>query len=367
MKTIHNHSHHVLVEDLWSERFVKKFGLIKSELLVILIGWLPLAILAPLWGDPFLDIGTHVRFLISVPLFIVTYPGLIRKLNWALNHIQKAKLVNEEDLGKLDQLIETQDRLTNSIKIKLVILVLSYLAMILVFVFFKETRLDWRAFNRPAGWWYHFVSQPLLYYVFISFILRICQWWQLLFKLSRLKLKIQAANGDRTGGLGFLSTVLNAFIFPAFAFSTTLAAGAATLIIQKKLTLVGLQTTFISYCAFIVVSLVAPLFFFFPVLLSAREKFIHKYGVLVEAQLKDFDKIWLKGKRNRDDKLGVADFSAVTDFGSEVGRVHDMKLYPLKIVDMLLLSLFVALPFLPVYSLEMPWKDIFKRLFDIIR
>lgn len=367
MKAIHNHAHHVLIEDFWSEKFVKRFGIIKSELLVVLIGWLPLALLALLAGDSFLDIGTHVRFLISVPLFIVTYPILIRKLNWALIHIQKAKLVDVEDLDELDDLIETQDRLTNSLKIKITILVLAYLTVLSVFVFFEETRLDWRELNRPAGWWYHLISQPLLYYVFISFILRVCQWWQLLFKLSRLNLKIQPANGDRTGGLGFLSTVLNAFIFPAFAFSSTIAAGAATLIIQEKLTLVGLQTTFISYCTFIVISLVAPLFFFFPVLLKAREKYIHKYGILVEAQLNDFDKKWLSRSETKNEKLEVGDFSAVTDYGSEVGRVHDMKLYPLKLVDMLLLAVFVSLPFLPVYSLKMPWKEIFKRLFDIVR
>lgn len=363
MKTVH---HHVSVEDSWNERFVKKFGVIKGEILVVLIGWLPLAVFSLLWGDEFLDIGTHVRFLITVPLFIVTYPILIRKLNWALTHIQRAKLVKEEDLHKLDQLIESQDRLTNSMKIRMLILILSFLTVFLVYYFFEETRLDWRSLDRPAGWWYHFISQPLLYYVFISFILRVLEWWQMLFKFSRFKLKIQAANGDRVGGLGFLSTVLNAFIFPAFAFSATIAAGAATLIIQGKLTLAGLQTTFISYCVFIITALIAPLFFFFPKLIKAREKCIHKYGVLVSAQLKDFDKKWLRENELISDKLNVSDFSAVTDYGSEVGRVHDMKLHPLKLVDLLLLAIFVALPFLPVYSLEMPWKDIFKKLLEVI-
>jgi hypothetical protein len=358
--------HHIRIEDSWMQRFVEKFGLIKSELLVILVGWIPMAIFAYAWGDEFLDIGTHIKFLISVPLFVITYPVLLKKLNWTLNHIQKTKIVCETDLDKLDELIYTQDRITNSLKIKFTILFLAFLTEISVYFFIKTTHLSWRSLDRPAGWWFHFISQPLFYYVFYSFILRGAQWWQFLFKLSRLDLRIQAANGDQAGGLAFLSTVLNAFIFPAFAFSTTVASGAATLIIERKMTLAGLQTTFISYCSFIVIALITPLFFFVPVLLKAREKCIHKYGVLVSSQLSDFDKKWLNKKEKPEDKLEVPDFSAVTDYGSEVNRVHSMKLHPLKLVDMLLLSLFVALPFLPVYSLEMPWKEIFKRLFDVV-
>jgi hypothetical protein len=197
--------------------------------------------------------------------------------------------------------------------------------------------------------------------------MRLLLWWGLVFKISRLKLNIVAAHGDGVGGIGFLSTTLNTQLVPLFALSSSAAAGAANLIIYGGFEFSQLQISFVGFAVVLLIIFVGPLLVFIPVLLHAREKAIHEYGVLATVQLNEFQHKWLLSKSGRGEELSAPDFSAVTDFGSEVSRVHNIKLVPIKISDLAATIVVISIPFLPVAALKVPWKVLLERILGIIR
>jgi hypothetical protein len=137
--------------------------------------------------------------------------------------------------------------------------------------------------------------------------------------------------------------------------------------VHNFITLDGLKVLASAYAAIIVGLLVFPLFLFVPPLLRARANAIDLYGMLAGKQLSDFYQAWLERSPARDDSLDVGDFSAMTDYGSEIGRVHSMRLIPVKPRDVVILLVAIAVPFFFVFSLKVSWKVLLSGLFSLLR
>jgi hypothetical protein len=203
-------------------------------------------------------------------------------------------------------------------------------------------------------------------YLVIRFLMKTVLWWRFFLKISRMHLILRGAHGDGVGGLGFLSTTLNSLMFPGFAFSSSAAAGAANLLIYGDLTLNGLKIAFASFVGGFAIVLIGPLFLFIPTLMREREESIHKYGILSSVQMGQFEDKWFV-KKEEEDTLDTGDFSAATNYNSEVGRTHNIRFVPIKIIDAASLLVAISIPFAPVFALEMPWQDVLKHMLSILR
>ena len=345
---------------------LKRRGVVRSILWIIAITWLSLMILSLfVRGEMTLDIATHVRFLFGLPCLILSSLFITRKINWMLAHFETASLMEKEEVSKINSIIQKNRRFFNSPWTLGLIIIMSYAIVLLSQTQASLLILDWRSLDTPLGWWFLLVSMPFNYFVIINFILIMMNWWMMMFSIARHPLKLSGANGDGVAGLGFLSTVLDSFFLPAFTLSSMSAAGASNLIRFGPLTFEGLHSIFALYISLVTLVFVGPLLFFLRPLLKIREASIHAYGVLTSHQLADFHKRWLQESPPQD-KLTVGDFSAVTDNGSEISRVHEMKLIPIKLRDLAALFICMALPFIPVFSLEMPWSELFQLVFGLL-
>lgn len=56
-----------------------------------------------------------------------------------------------------------------------------------------------------AGYWHAFVSIPIFQFILVRWYLRLFIWFQFLWRVSRLNLRLIATHPDRAAGIGFLA------------------------------------------------------------------------------------------------------------------------------------------------------------------
>src|SRR5882757_8671264 len=127
-------------------RWERSLGLAKPRwpraaqrtLIAILIGWVPLAILAAaqhlIFSDEtatsfFSDIAVHARFLVAVPALIFAEAECVPRLIRIVNHFSETGLVAEPDNDRFLSAVFSTHRLFNSTISKVIRLVLIYLVV----------------------------------------------------------------------------------------------------------------------------------------------------------------------------------------------------------------------------------------------
>src|SRR5262249_20968406 len=75
-----------------------------------------------------------------------------------------------------------------------------------------------------AGYWFVFVSVPILRFIMACWDFRSFIWYVFLFRVARLRLELNALHPDRAGGLGFLNLSVDA-ITPVLMAQTVFLAG----------------------------------------------------------------------------------------------------------------------------------------------
>ena len=112
---------------------------------------------------------------------------------------------------------------------------------------------------------------------------------------------------------------------------------------------------------------VVPLSLFYQRELSrARDRDVLSYWVLIEAQLRLFERKWIASDSNKMETLTGADFSQVTGPSSILERAQGMTLLPFRLKDISFLVVVVLIPFIPVAALAIPMDKILHTLLRIV-
>ena len=197
-------------------------ALLGRRLVVVsLIAWLPLLILSAITGAliggpvrvPFLyDIEVHIKYLLSLPLLIAAEMPVHRHLLSLKRMFVERGLISSEDRPRYERIFASATRLCYSGRVELLLLVVVYAIGHPLWI--REIELPiatWYASPSAEGlrltlpgYWYAFVSAPLLQFLFLRWYVRLFVWARLLWQVSRLNLHLIPAHPDRKGGLGFL-------------------------------------------------------------------------------------------------------------------------------------------------------------------
>lgn len=350
---------------------------------IVIITWVPLFLLSIFEGKAFghtpkpffYDLAMTFRFLVSLPLMlqIPKYTGKV--LTILLNQFVIAGVVQGEEATKFNALVEKAEHLKRSRSASTVIWICVYALVTYLFLFYDTMRFEsWRAHDGEytlAGCWLSFISHPIYFFVFFSFLWRSGVWWWLVYNISRLNLNIRPAHGDNTGGIGFMAGSVRAFSFPALTFSISFAAGATNLVIYENVSMDNLKFMITGLGIILTFLFVGPLFFFHVPLINAKKAWALKYNLLSSTQIDDFEGKWLKNVREEkkvtEEGILVADtFSALCDLNSTTERVASMDTVPFHIKDFYLFVLAIVVPFLPVIAMQVSWKVLFKQIMSLL-
>ena len=206
---------------LWVFRWIPQ-KLACQIALAVLIAWLPLLILTAHQGAafgntvqvPFLvDLVQYARFLVALPCAIALGRYINPRLTSVLNSFLKGNIVTDKDFPRFEAAIVRAKALRSSIIAEVVILALVFLYTSLRL--HRESATDISSWHyarhgalisaTAADWWFLWVSMPLLLFGWFLWGWRLGVWAYLLFRISRLDLRVVATHPDRTGGPEFHS------------------------------------------------------------------------------------------------------------------------------------------------------------------
>jgi hypothetical protein len=220
-------------------------GIGRSVALAVLVGWVPLALLAAAQGlaignEPrasfLLDPAAHARWLVAVPLLLIAKRAIPPRMSRIVQELVQTELVPDYERGRFDGIVASARRLLNSRWAEISVLIVAYLhAFVLTGAMTMDAVPTWdipfrggaRALSL-AGWWRILVSLPLYLTLSYGWLWRLLIWARFLWQVARLDLKLMPSHPDRAGGLGFLAQSAPAFSLLASAMTAAVAGKVAT-------------------------------------------------------------------------------------------------------------------------------------------
>jgi hypothetical protein len=359
--------------------------LARQRIVVIaLLAWLPLLLLAALEGQliggsvavPFLmDVEVHIRFLVAIPLMVGAELVVHRRMRLLVKQFLERDLIPEGAMPRFDAAIHSAFRLRNSMLAEVLLIALVYGVGVLI-IWRHYMSLDaptW--FATPgvegsslslAGMWYAYLSLPIFQFLLVRWYYRLFIWIRFLWQVSRIELNLVPTHPDRTGGLGFLSGMVYAFIPLLMAHGALVAGNIANRIFYLGATLPEFKGELILMVFLLLCLVLGPLLVFAPRLAEARRNGLREYGTLAQRYVREFDAKWLRGGAPADEPLvGSGDIQSLADMGNSFEVVRTMHLAPVSREAIIRLAAAVALPVVPLVLTMMPWEELLKKLLGI--
>jgi hypothetical protein len=204
-------------------------------------------------------------------------------------------------------------------------------------------------------------------FILLRWYFRILIWYLFLFRVSRLRLQLEALHPDRAGGLEFLSSSVNAMSPVLIAQSASLAGLIADEIFYGGATLPDFKILIGSVAAFLILVALLPLGFFAPQLAAARRAALREHGAFAARYARAFRQKWWHVSQTRDKELlGSADIQSLADLAGGYAVAHEMRLQPFGGYVVVRLVIMIALPLLPLALTMVPFGVILEQLLTIL-
>ncbi|HET7065518.1 MAG TPA: hypothetical protein VFI49_14695 [Rudaea sp.] len=350
-----------------------------------LLTWLPLLVLSVAqghaWGNsvkvPFLfDVDVHARFLLALPLFVVAEIVVHQRMRPVVAAFLKRGLIPDAARAKFDAAISAAMRMRNSIMAEVLLIVFVYGVGVLV-VWRNNAAIDvatWYSESgggrlQPtwAGWWFGLVSLPVFQFILLRWYFRLVIWARFLWQVSRIDLHLIPTHPDRSGGLGFLSIITQAFA-PLLAGQGVVLAGVmANKIFYAGGKLVDFKMEIVALVAVMIFFVIAPLLVFLPLLARTKRAGLSEYGGLAQRYVREFDQKWLRGGAPADELLvGSADVQSLADMGNSFEVVKGMRLVPFGKDMVVQLAVISLVPVAPLILTMIPLGQLLDRFLQIV-
>jgi hypothetical protein len=357
---------------------------VKSVLIALLICWLPLAIITLIqqnfWTGSFANsfitsFETQSRLLVTVPILLFSDRIVNLKLGRLLAQFVSSGIIRNEDVERFYQIIWNNVNFMKSRWVEPILFLLSYLQVILILFYTTENThmLSWglnedhQSLNL-AGFWSTLISKPFVLYLVYRWLLRIIFWDIILYKISKLNLKLFPPHPDLVGGLGFLPYSIRYFSGVAFAFSAILAGNMADFVLVEGAHVTDFKFIALGTFIFITILFVFPLLFFVNKLNSAREQSIFENNDYANGFFRELHhKVKSKGYNQvTADDLNSTEFSTVSDMSGVFSNVLHMQTLPFTLKDLLPFWISTIIPFIFVIFIEFPVIEVFKAIFSMV-
>ena len=349
---------------------------------LLCVTWLPLLLLTLLSGHavgdrvkvPFLhDPEVHARLLFVLPLLELARVVVAVSLRVQARHLREMGVVPEKEWPRYDAARASALALRESVWAEAVILTISYLLAVVLrlFIGFSEGDSSWERTESaitPAGWWFMLVSLPILYFFLFRWLWIFVAWAQFLFRVSRLDLELTPTHPDRAGGLGFLGWGLVSFATVLMAVSAVVSAGFADQILHRGESLDSLKYHVVAFVAGALIILHGPLLAFSGRLSRCRFTGLLEFGALVWRHDTAFDEKWIKHSPdpNQETILGSSDVQSLADIATCYDHIDRMWLAPFDTKAFAVLVLAALLPMIPLLGTQVPLREIFMKLGELL-
>jgi len=357
--------------------------LARRIVVISLVAWLPLLVLTLLSGHaaggldvPFLlDVVTHVRLLLSVPLLLAAEVIVHRRIKPTVRQFLDRGIVAPEDQPRFESIVASAMRLRNSAFAEVLLLAIAIFGGYWVGKRYVEMDVaTW--FGAPiggqtqlttAGYWYFFVSLTILRFLGFRWFFRLFVWYRFLWQVSRrITLRLNALHPDRAGGLAFLGLSVFAFAPVLLAVTIALAGSLGGRIWHEGATLPQFKLEIVAWLVSLTLLVLTPLFFFVTQLAEARITGLREYGIVASRYVAEFRRKWIEGHAPEGEALvGSGDIQSLADLSNSFEVVREMRLVPFGRATVLRLAILTALPFLPLTLTMIPLEQLIDRALGV--
>jgi len=355
----------------------------RRVLMAVGVAWIPLAVLCAAQAlmsghDELLhsfltDVAVHARFVLAVPLLILSEYIILPRLDLTAQHFLTSKMIDEADQARFDEAVASTRRLSLGVWPSVTMTIIVYAFVITIALTIQQSiQPIW--FYTPnsshrslAGWWHMLISLPLLLGLLLSWVWRVFVWMRFLRQVSHMGLHLVASHPDKAAGLLFVAFSPRMFTPLALAIGIIIAGTFANEVFHLGLNPLEHPATPIATAVVVVIIFLTPPLVFGRILLIAWRRGIFEYGALASRLGTQFENKWLRSGNVVDtESLEKPDFSATTDLYGVTANVYDMR--PVLFDPRAALALAVAtlLPFAPVYLSVIPAKVILTQLLKLV-
>jgi hypothetical protein len=212
-----------------------------------------------------------------------------------------------------------------------------------------------------ARWWYALVALPMFQFLVYRALWRWAIWGQVLWRLSRLRLRPTATHPDLAGGLEFLSWPSIGFGYVLSALSSTQAGVWADQVLHAGVKVTDLKAQAAVFIVASVAMALGPLLVFSPKLWRCKIAGEHDYGSLATDYTRQFEARWI-ARSDRDDVLGSADIQSLADLANGYAVVDKMRLVPFGPKTVVAVAAAALVPLVPVALLGIPLPELLAKL-----
>jgi hypothetical protein len=343
------------------------------------IAWLPLLILSTLSPSAsrlsfFRDIEVHVRFLIALPVLIAAELIVHLRIRPVVRRFVDRHIVVPEELSSFNQAIDKAMMLRNSIVLEIGLLVFVYTVGLWVWQARVHPNtstwycmLPGRWNLTPAGFWYVFVSIPVLQFILLRWYTRLFIWFRFLWHVSKLNLHLVPTHPDRAAGLAFVGKSAYAFGPILFAQGAMLGGAVASRVLYRGENLLSFKLQIAGFVIFFVLVILGPLLTFTPKMAAAKRKGLADYGLIAQRYVDVFERKWILGERSPSEELlGSGDIQSLADLGNSYAMVREMRAVPFGLDDISRLAAATAAPLLPLLLTIFSPEELLLRVVKVV-
>lgn len=350
--------------------------------IITLFGWLPLLLLSvfssPAGGPGRLsflhDIEVHARFLVALPVLIAGELLVHLRIRPVVRRFVERRIVRTQDLPRFESAIESAVRLRNSIAVEFGLLFVVYTFGLWLWnsrvglnisTWYANSGGRWNL--TPAGYWYVFVSIPIVQFILLRWYLRLFIWFRFLWQVSRMDLHLIPTHPDRCAGLSFLGKSSYSFGPILFAQGAMLAGLVASRVLYRGESLLSFKLQIGGFVVFFVLAILGPLLMFTPQMAMARRKGLADYGLLAQRYVDSFEQKWvLRDPSTSEELLGAADIQSLADLGNSYALVRDMRPVPFGLDDITRLAAATAAPLVPLLLTIFSPEELLLRIIKVL-
>lgn len=354
--------------------------LARRVIVITAIVWVPLLLLS-LWEHfagrvvavSFLrDVEVHARFLVALPVLILGEVIVHSRLTLVVRRFVERRIVIPADLPRFDRAIKSAVRLRDSTAIEIALIVLVYTVGVWLWgsriainsaTWYADPGGRWHL--TAAGYWYVFVSIPIVQFVLLRWYVRLFIWFRFLWQVSRLNLHLVPTHPDRCAGLAFLGKGSYAYGPLLFAQGSMLAGLVASRVLYHGEKLMSFKMQIAGFVVFFVFAALCPLLMFTRKLAAAKRKGLAEYGKIAQDYVDEFEQKWV-GHSESEELLGSGDIQSLADLGNSYGVVGEMRTVPVKLDDITRLAAATAAPFVPLLLTVFSFEELVMRLVKVL-
>jgi hypothetical protein len=357
--------------------------LLHRRLLVITaFAWLPLLVLTTRgsWAAgagrlSFLhDVEVHVRFLVALPVLIAAELVVHSRTRPVVRSFVERRIVLPQDRNRFDNAIHAAVRLRNSVPAEVGLLIFVYTIglwlwhnriPVVASTWYANPGGRWNL--TAAGFWYVFVSIPILQFILLRWYIRLFIWFRFLWQVSRIDLNLIPTHPDRCAGLAFLGKSAYAFGPILFAQGAMLAGLVASRVLYRGESLLSFKLQAGGFIAFFVLALFGPLLMFTPRMARSKRKGLAGYGLLAQRYVESFEQKWVvRDPAPSDELLGSGDIQSLADLGNSYAMVREMRPVPFGLEDIARLAAATAAPLLPLLLTIFSPEELILRIIKVV-